>query len=550
MSLTLRSQQARAGLTALLQNTSTLSGVKSLFFYYFVLRYVLRVYRHVRGNGARQSVIDFWRYLSLHTMLLSIRYIPAIRKKVESEMAGVREDIRKKLIPEGPKVIRHLSLPAEGKSKDWIVAEMQRMDDESSASGAWKDGKISGAIYHGGEDVEKVIMAALERYCVSNPLHPDVFPAIRKMEAEVVAMCLRMYNHPNGCGVTTSGGTESIIMSCKAHRDWARAMKGITEPEIVMAASAHAAFNKAGHYFNIKIVTIPVDPRTRQININKVKRAINANTIMLVGSAVNFPDGAMDDIPALSQLAQKHKIGLHVDCCLGSFIVPFLEKAGYPTKRFDFRLPGVTAISCDTHKYGFAPKGSSVIMYRDNELRSYQYFVLPDWAGGVYASPAIAGSRPGALIAGTWAVMHYMGEDGYLASCKAIMGAAKRIERAVRTEIPELYVLGTPPASVVAFGSATADVNIHAVGDAMSARGWHLNALVNPPGLHIAVTRLTVNVTEQLIADLKDAVAQVKGKPTGKGNMVTLYGLGSSSPVGHTMVSRVASIFLDTMYVA
>ncbi|KAG8838417.1 hypothetical protein FRC18_004697 [Serendipita sp. 400] len=199
-------------------------------------------------------------------------------------------------------------------------------------------------------------------------------------------------------------------------------------------------------------------------------------------------DGAMDDIPSLGQLAKKHNIGLHVDCCLGSFIVPFLEKAGYPTKPFDFRVPGVTAISCDTHKYGFAPKGSSVIMYRNTDLRQHQYFVAPDWAGGVYASPSIAGSRPGAIIAGTWAVMQYMGEDGYLASCKSIMGCAKRIMAAIRSEIPELYVLGNPPASVVAFGSASPNVNVHAVGDAMSSKGWHLNALVNPPGLHIACT--------------------------------------------------------------
>jgi len=365
-----------------------------------------------------------------------------------------------------------------------------------------------------------------------------------------VAMCLRMYNHPNGCGVTTSGGTESIIMSCKAHREWAKAVKGITEPEIIIPCSAHAAFDKAGHYFNIKDVNVPVDTMTRQTNESRIRRAINANTIMLVGSAVNFPDGAMDDIPALGALAKKHNIGLHVDCCLGSFIVPFLEKAGFPTRLFDFRIPGVTAISCDTHKYGFAPKGSSVIMYRDQSLRQYQYFVMPDWPGGVYGSPSIAGSRPGALIAGTWAVMQYMGENGYLESCRSIVGASKRIEAAVRKEIPELSVMGSPLASVVAFKSVDAAVNIHAVGDAMSARGWHLNALADPPGLHIACTRLTVGVVEQLITELKECIADVKGKPLGKGNMVTLYGLGSSSAVGPTMVGKVASIFLDTLYIA
>ncbi|KAG8859610.1 hypothetical protein FRB91_007496 [Serendipita sp. 411] len=356
MSLVQRAQQSRAGLQNAAKGLLTLSGVKTILFYYVLSRYFLKAYRHVIATGMKQSVTDTWKWATLNVILLSIRFVPSARRKVELEMARVRSDIRAKLIPQGPRVVRHLSLPPDGKSVDWIVGEMQRMDDESEKTDAWKDGKVSGAIYHGGDDVQAVIMAAMERYCVSNPLHPDVFPAVRKMEAEVVAMCLRMYNHPNGCGVTTSGGTESIIMSCKAHREWAKAVKGITEPEIIVASSAHAAFDKAGHYFNIKIVKIPVNHVTRQADIGRIKRAINSNTIMLVGSAVNFPDGAMDDIPSLGQLAKKHNIGLHVDCCLGSFIVPFLEKAGYPTKPFDFRVPGVTAISCDTHKYGFAPK--------------------------------------------------------------------------------------------------------------------------------------------------------------------------------------------------
>jgi sphinganine-1-phosphate aldolase len=193
------------------------------------------------------------------------------------------------------------------------------------------------------------------------------------MDAEVVAMCLQLYNaklpssaaDPNGgAGTTTSGGTESILMACLAHRNRARQEFGITRPEMIVSVSAHAAFDKASKMFGIKIHFIPVDPETRKVNLRLVKRAINANTILLVGSAPNFPDGIMDDIPGLSDLALKYNLGLHVDCCLGSFIVPYLEKAGFETELFDFRVPGVTSISCDTHKYGFAPKGSSVVMYR------------------------------------------------------------------------------------------------------------------------------------------------------------------------------------------
>ncbi|KAI0320847.1 pyridoxal phosphate-dependent transferase [Amylostereum chailletii] len=401
----------------------------------------------------------------------------------------------------------------------------------------------------GGLDMEKVIVAAFQRYCVSNPLHPDVFPAVRRMEAEVVAMCLRIYNNPDGAGAMTSGGTESILMAVKTHREWALDTKGITEPEMVIPVTAHAAFDKASSYFKIKLHWIPVDPVTRRVDLKRMRRAINANTIMIVGSAINFPDGCQDDIVSLGKLARRYNIGLHVDCCLGSFIMPFLEKAGFPVEPFDFRVAGVTSISCDTHKYGFAPK--AIVMYRSPELRQYQYYVNPSWTGGVYASPGLSGSRPGSLIAGTWAAMQYMGEEGYIASCRDIVNAARTIERGIRTNFPDLAVLGNPPASVVAFRAVDpAALNILEVGDRMSKRGWHLNALQDPPGLHIACTRLTVSVVDAFLSDLNAAILEAKGSPAGEGNMVALYGLGTSSAIGPEMVGTLASAFLDAMYQA
>ncbi|KAI0929962.1 hypothetical protein AcW1_008774 [Taiwanofungus camphoratus] len=473
--------------TSTLISSSAFDNVKNLAIAYLFLSRTLKVYRHLRARGPVQTLQDVWRWVSQEVLLLALR-LPAAKKKVDRELEKAKLHLEKSMVPQGPSVKRHLTLPQQGQSPEWIMEEMAKMDAESEGHSDWQAGRISGAVYHGGEDLTRVILAAIQRYCLSNPLHPDVFPAVRKMEAEVVAMCLKMYNNPEGAGTTTSGGTESIIMAVKTHRDWGRAVKGITEPEIVVPASAHAAFDKGAAYMNIKVHTIPVDPTTRQVDLKRVARAINANTIMIVGSAVNFPDGCQDDIVALGKLATKHHVGLHVDCCLGSFIMPFLEEAGFPVKPFDFRVEGVTSISCDTHKYGFAPKGNSVVMYRNAELRRYQYYVNPGWAGGVYASPSIAGSRPGALIAGTWAALNYMGHSGYLASCKEIVSAAKTIEARVTAEIPELRVLGNPPASVVAFKAARGDVNILEVGDAMSKKGWHLNALSNPAALHIAVT--------------------------------------------------------------
>jgi sphinganine-1-phosphate aldolase len=261
-------------------------------------------------------------------------------------------------------------------------------------------------------------------------------------------------------------------------------------------------------------------------------------------------------------LAHKKKIPLHVDCCLGSFLVPCLEKAGFESEPFDFRLKGVTSISVDTHKYGFAPKGNSTVLYRNAKLREYQYFVTPNWPGGVYASPSIAGSRPGALIAGCWASMMAQGEAGYVAACHKIVGAAKRIEEAIRedTELAtDFRIIGRPLVSVVAFTSTTLD--IYGVADVMSAKGWHLNALQSPPAIHVAVTLPVVAAVDDLLKDLKDAVKEVsekeikavsegKGKKNlGGGDASALYGVAGSLP-DKTVVRELAKGFLDCLYKA
>ncbi|KAF8893555.1 pyridoxal phosphate-dependent transferase [Infundibulicybe gibba] len=475
---------------------------------------ILFFYRHIRARGISTTVRELYGWSAQRVIHLLLR-LPAMRKKVETEMGKAKLDIENKLVPKGAEVVRHLALPDQGQTAEWIVAEMDRMDSEMGVGPNWRHGKLSGAVYHGGEEVEKIIVAAYQRYCVSNPLHPDVFPAIRKMEAEIVSMCLR----------------------------------------IVVPSSIHAAFDKGAAYLKIKVHTIPVDHATRKVDLKRVKWAINANTIMIAGSAVGFPDGNQDDIVALGKLATRYKIGLHVDCCLGSFIMPYIEPAGladgmdgrYKLYPFDFRVQGVTSLSrpslvCQT---GIVLQGTSVVMYRDAELRKYQYYVNPHWSGGVYASPSISGSRPGALIAGTWAVMQYMGSEGYLESCRAIVTCARTIAEAIRTSIPELYILGSPPASVVAFGSKHPKVNVLEVGDAMGRRGWHLNALSGPAAVHIACTRLTVTMVDTFIADLKDAVKDAMVAPLARDN-----GLGNSSAVGPDMVGQLATAFLDALYKA
>lgn len=329
-----------------------------------------------------------------------------------------------------------------------------------------------------------------------------------------------------------------------------------------MPETAHAAFHKACSYFNVRMHIVPCPAPSYKASVPAISRLINSNTILLVGSAPNFPHGIIDDIPALSRLALRKKIPLHVDCCLGSFLVPFLSRAGFESEPFDFRLRGVTSISCDTHKYGFAPKGNSTVLYRTRDLRSYQYFITPDWPGGLYASPNMAGSRPGALIAGCWASLMSQGENGYTAACQAIVGATKKLESAIRenpTLATDLSVVGRPLVCVVAFTSATLD--IYDIADGMADKGWHLNALQSPPAIHVAVTLPIVAAADRLIEDLvavieeerekeKMRIAEGKGrKGRARGDTAALYGVAGSLP-NKTIVVELAKGFLDTLYKA
>lgn len=470
--------------------------------------------------------------------------LPGIRDKVNAQVQESLDTIEKDMIDRT--LTYYPEIPKEGWSDEKIL---EILDENSQLKHSdWERGRVSGAVYHGGAEMLDIQARAYERYSIANQLHPDVFPGVRKMESEVVSMVLKLFNAPEtGCGTSTSGGTESLLLACLSARERARE-RGVTEPEILAPVTAHAGFDKAAHYFKMKLVHAPLDPETYQVDIKAVKRLVNRNTVIIVGSAPNYPHGIIDDIQELGKIAQKRNIPLHVDCCLGSFVVPFLNELGYPAPVFDFRVPGVTSISCDTHKYGFAPKGSSIIMYRTPELRAYQYFISGDWSGGVYASPTLAGSRPGALMVGCWASLMKMGRQGYLNSAKDIVGAAMKIKDAVRDEIPELFVLGDPIGPVVAFSSH--QLNIYQLSDTMSQKGWHLAAAQNPPAVHVACTRLTVPYADELIRDLKESVKELLAAgstaASSKGT-AALYGVAGSIQTSG-VVERLAQGFVDNLY--
>ncbi|KAL8863209.1 MAG: hypothetical protein Q9178_000584 [Gyalolechia marmorata] len=534
--------------------------LRNILFLLFLLRWTRKSVLQLRGRGLFGTLIDAYTSLRRLSYAIFLR-LPGVRSQVQNQVSEAIKKIEGKLVPQGPGTSRYLTLPTEGWTDQQVRAELEKLGDMTHTR--WEDGRVSGTVYHGENTLIKLQTEAFQRFMVANPIHPDVFPGVRKMEAEIVAMVLALFNAPpEAAGVTTSGGTESILMACMSARQKAYTERGVTEPEMIIPETAHAAFHKAASYFNIKVHQVACPSPTYSVSIKAVSRLINSNTILLVGSAPNFPQGIIDDIAALSRLALRRRLPLHVDCCLGSFLMPFLSRAGFPTQPFDFTLKGVTSISCDTHKYGFAPKGNSTLLYRTAALRTYQYFISPDWSGGVYGSIGIAGSRPGALIAGCWASLMSVGENGYIDSCHAIVGTAKKIETAIREDPglkDDLTVMGKPLVSVVAFTSST--MNIYDIADSMSAKGWHLNALQNPPGMHVAVTLPIVKAVDKLLEDLtavvedekeRERVRMVEGKgKKGKaqGDSAALYGVAGSLP-DKSVVVQLAGGFLDTLYKA
>ena len=475
-----------------------------------------------------------------------MKAIPAVSQKIDAEYAGVMVELESSSKPYRKNFTTFTQIPDTGREYDVVLREMEAMREQEESQ--WKDGFVSGAVYHGDQKHIDFLNKVYAINSQANPLHADVWPSATKFEAEIVAMTANMLggDGQNVCGTLSSGGTESILLAMKSYRDWGREKKGITKPEMIVPVTAHAAFEKASQYFNIKLVHIPVDGNFRA-DVDAAKKAITPNTVVIVGSAPSFPHGAIDPIEQLSELARQNNIGFHTDGCLGGFVLPWAEKLGYPVPPFDFRLPGVTSMSADTHKYGYAAKGTSVVLYRGEELRHFQYFTTTDWPGGLYFSPTFAGSRPGALSAACWASLTTIGAQGYLSATKKILETADAMKKGIR-EIPELRVLGDP-LFVIAFASDS--INIYKVLDYMSHKKWSLNGLHKPTCVHICVTlRHTQHgVAERFISDLKEAVAHVKAHPEEKGTMAPVYGMAATLPL-RGMVSDLLKRYLDVIFKA
>ena len=429
-----------------------------------------------------------------------------------------------------------MQFPEQGASRTELTS---RLREAMSRDADWRGGKIFSLVYFAGDDVAEVLKEAYTAAFYSNGLGPGAFKSLKKFESEAIAMTADLLQHPDAAGNMTSGGTESILMAVKTARDWGRAERGVTQPRIVVPVTAHPAFDKAAHYLDVEIVRTPLREDLRA-DVEAMREAINDNTVLIAGSAPCYPFGVIDSIPEIAALAAERGICCHVDACLGAYLLPFVERLGRQVPPWDFRVDGVTSISADLHKYGYSARGASVILYRDRELRRHQFFATSDWPGGLYGSPTLAGSRPGGAIAAAWAVLNYLGVEGYTRLARIVMDATSALIDGINA-VPELRVLGDPDMSVFAFTSDSLD--IHSIAGALDEAGWHPDRQQLPPSLHCMITPAHKETVKPFLADLDKAVERARTQAPAEGGRAAVYGMLDKLPDR----GAVREVVLDSM---
>jgi glutamate/tyrosine decarboxylase-like PLP-dependent enzyme len=421
-----------------------------------------------------------------------------------------------------------MRIPITGRPGDELVAELRA---RQAADTDWRHGRVFSLVYHAGEAHEQLVARAHALYASTNLLNPLAFKSLKELEKDIVAMAVDLMHGPAAAtGTVTSGGTESILCAVAALRDRA----GKRRPELIVPRTAHPAFDKAAHYLGVKLVKVDVREDFRA-DVRAMEAKISRRTIGLVGSAPQYPHGVVDPIAELGAIAQKHGLPLHVDACVGGFVLPWLEKLGRTVPRWDFRVAGVTSISADLHKFGYAGKGASVLLWRSLDLMKHQIFVATEWAGGVYASPTMIGTRPGGPIAGAWAALQSLGQDGYLALAKQAIDAAERLRTGILA-IPGLSLVGKGDATLVTFTGK----NVFALADRLEARGWSVDRQMKPPSIHHTVTANHAAIVDDYLADLRAAVADVRANPgLAREGTAPMYGMVAKVPLRRLVASRV-----------
>ena len=383
----------------------------------------------------------------------------------------------------------------------------------------WKEGRAFSLAYYAGPEVQAVADQAYAMYGSTNGLNADAFPSLKKFQADVVATVNRwVHGDETSAGFMTSGGTESILLAVKAARERGRREFGITQPNVVLPTSAHAAFEKACYYFGLESRRVPVRADWRA-DVEATRQAIDANTVLIVGSAPQYPQGVVDPIVDLAAIARERNINCHVDACMGGVTLTFLERLGENIPLWDFRVDGVTSISVDLHKYGYTSKGASVIMHRNRQLRSYQTFVTDNWLGGFYGSSGVLGTKSGGPMASAWAVMNYLGDEGYLRLTESARATTRQLADAIE-KTDGLLLRAYPDSTLLSFGAQNFDV--FAVADELAKTGWYVDRQAPPDSLHCTVNAVHHQVIEEFIVDLCHAVTKVRD--AGSTGSVGAYG--------------------------
>jgi len=403
-----------------------------------------------------------------------------------------------------------MQIPEKGMSKEEILATLQAFKSHDMD---WKSGRVWCYVYNPGEDPAEVTREAYLSFLTENGLDPTVFPSMLKLETDVVrAVITLLRGDANAVGHLTTGGTESIMLAVKTARDKARAEKPqIKEPEMVLPKTAHAAFHKAAHYLSVKPVVVDIDPQTFKVHPEDMRAAITENTILLVASAPSYSQGVIDPISEIGAIAQEKNLPFHVDACVGGLHLSFMRKLGYQLPDFDFTVLGVTSISTDLHKYGYAAKGCSVVMYRSKEYRKYQIFACTDTTAYTLINPTVLSTKSGGPMAGAWAILNFLGEEGYKRIIQTVQEATKKLIDGINA-ISDLRVLGQPVMCMFSFASDV--INVYQLADEMNKRGWYLQGQFSTPftprSLHISVNYGTSHNVEALLRDLRECVEIVR----------------------------------------
>ena len=426
---------------------------------------------------------------------------------------------------------------------------LQQMDEMKKDDKDFRAGKTWNLVYHISDEFDEFVMKAHNKFFAENYLNPMAFKSIKQMEHEVVKMGAELLGGDDKTvGVVTSGGTESILLPCLAAREMAAKKKPwIVRPNIVVPESIHVAFDKACKLFGLKKIVVPLE-KDYTVCPKRIAKAINRNTVMVAASAPQYVHGVIDPIEEIGKVCLKKKIPFHVDSCIGGFVLPFMKMLGEEVPAFDLSVPGVTSISADLHKYGYTPKGNSLLLYKDMEYMKHQFYICTNWSGGVYVSPNLPGSRPGAPVAAAWATMKYLGLEGYLEQTKKIIDTKKRLISGIN-EIADIEVVGNPNATLVCYKAKdNKKLPIFAVADQMEKKGWYADRHQKPESIHLTVMGTHFNCVEEFLDDLAEAVEIVKSNPSlGSQGDAAMYGLIAKVPL-KGMINKTVSKVMEGLY--